>query len=116
MAVNHPRFRRPNVGRSSRSKVKDVWRRPRGTDNKLRTHIRYMGASPAVGWRGKKEERDIHPSGYKEVRVFCLSDVKALDGQKVAVRISGNVSKKNKPLLVKTAKELGLKVLNPKVD
>jgi large subunit ribosomal protein L32e len=112
MAVDHPKFNRPNYKRSSRSRVKDEWRKPRGIDNKQRTRVRYMPEMPSIGWRGKKTERDIHPSGLKEVLVHNVSEVQALKGNKIAVRISASVSKRKKGDMVKAAQKLELKVLN----
>ena len=111
--VVHPKFKRPNVGRSSRSRLKDVWRKPRGIDNKQRVHIKYMGESPSIGWRGKRKERGFHPSGLKEVLVSNVSSVRALKGSNVALRIAATVGKRKREEIMKTAQELNLKVLNP---
>ena len=72
MAVKrkHPKFLRPNFGRSSRSRIKKAWRRQRGIDNKKRLKIAYMGASPSIGYGQPSEIRGRFKSAvfHKKVR------------------------------------------------
>lgn len=106
-----PKFRRPNYGRTKRSRIKDNWRKPRGVDNKKRVYKKFMGCSPAVGYRQDKRIRGMHPSGMREILVENLQQ---LDGAKdVLVRIAGGVGKKLKAKLVAKAQQLKLRVVNP---
>lgn len=116
----HPQFLRPNYGRVSRSRIGKAWRRPRGIDNKKRTKIAYMGASPNIGYGTPASVRHLHPSGKKEVRVENMDQLKvaiAADAKssKYAVRIAAGVGKLKKKGLVEAAAKAGLKVLNPKI-
>ena len=111
--VKHPRFARPNVGRPDRRRLKDVWRKPRGIDNKQREKQAKMGALPNVGYRNPRSIRGLHPSGYREVLVRCLKDLEGLksaDG--IAVRIASAVGKRKRKLIVDKVNEMGLKLLN----
>jgi large subunit ribosomal protein L32e len=107
----HPKFLRPNYGRSKRSRIKDNWRRPRGIDNKKREKLKYMGASPSIGYGQPKEVRNLHPSGLPEVRVQSPSDLVGL--KNVVIRIASGVGKKKKQEILALCQKANLKVVNP---
>lgn len=107
----HPKFRRPNYGRTSRGRIGLAWRRPRGIDNKKRAKIAYMGASPSIGYGQPSAIRGFHPSGMPEALVQSPSELSAL--KDVAIRIAGGVGRKKRETIEKLAKEKGLRVLNP---
>lgn len=116
----HPKFLRPNYGRKSRERIGIAWRRPRGIDNKKRTKIERMGASPNIGYGTPASVRHTHPCGLKEVRVENMAQLSVVSGadaasQKYAVRIASGVGKKKKAELVNAAGKAGLTVLNPKI-
>lgn len=113
--VKHPRFLRPNVGRSDRRRLEDKWRRPRGVDNKQREKLARMGAHPVIGYRNPREVRGLHPSGYREVLARCLNDIDSIpEGVRgeVAVRLASTIGARKRASMVKRAEELGLKLLN----
>jgi len=114
----HPQFLRPNYGRKSRSRIGIAWRRPRGIDNKKRTKLQKMGASPNIGYGKPASVRHTHPSGKKEVRVENMMQLQAMIGagakaSEYAVRIAAGVGKKKKKGMVEAAQQAGLVVLNP---
>lgn len=121
-----PKFRRPNYGRTSCSSIKGNWRKPRGIDNKKRIHKKFMGCSPAVGYRQDRRIRGMHPCGQYEMRVENPKQLEALGTKQagrdaggasvapdVLIRIAGGVGAKAKARLVARAREMGLRVLNP---
>ncbi|MEM4332283.1 MAG: 50S ribosomal protein L32e [Candidatus Micrarchaeia archaeon] len=109
----HPRFKRPNVGRTKRSRLEDKWRKPRGIDNKQRSHRMPAGALPNVGFKNTRKIRGVHPSGYREILVRSPADLsKISQNDSVAIRISACVGKKKREIIAKKAEELKLKVLN----
>lgn len=108
----HPTFARMNYGRTKRSRVKDNWRKPRGTDNKQRLKLKYAGSIPRVGWKNAAAVRGLHPSGFAEARVFCLKDLTCLDPKRHAVRIASAVGSRKRALLAQEAGKKGFKLLN----
>jgi len=105
----HPKFLRPNYGRSSRSRIKIAWRRPRGIDNKKRLKIKYMGASPSIGYRQPNAIRYFHPKGKPEVLVQTPAGREGLkDG---VSRIAGGVGRLKRAAIEKLAAAKGLHVL-----
>ncbi len=93
-------------------KIKNRWRKPRGIHNKLRHHKKGKGIIPSVGFGSPKEIRGLHPSGFKEILVTNLTQLTKVDPKKEAVRFA-KIGKKKKGEMLKKAKELKLKVLNP---
>ena len=71
---NRPSFRRVESWRYKR--VKDSWRKARGIDSQTRKKTKAGVKSPSVGYRGPKKVRGLHPSGYEEVRVNNINDMK----------------------------------------
>ncbi|MEM2138375.1 MAG: eL32 family ribosomal protein [Candidatus Anstonellaceae archaeon] len=106
----HPKFRRPNYGRSSRSRIKIAWRRPRGIDNKKRLKIKYMGASPSIGYGQPSEIKHNHPQGLPEMLVQTPAQLANL--KDVVVRIAGGVGRKKREEIIKLAESMKLRVVN----
>jgi large subunit ribosomal protein L32e len=97
-----------------RKKLSKSWRRPRGVDNKMREHRAGKGAWVQVGYRRKKEERGLLPSGVHAVLVFNPNDLaKAVPTDKIAVRIASTVGRRKREVIEEKAAALGVKVLNP---
>ena len=106
----HPKFLRPNYGRSSRSRIKLAWRRPRGIDNKKRAKIKYMGCSPSIGYGQPLSIKYNHPKGLPEVIVQTPSEVKGL--KDVVVRIAGGVGRVKRELIIKLCEAAKVHVVN----
>ena len=106
----HPKFLRPNFGRSSRSRIKKAWRRPRGIDNKKRAKIKYMGCSPSIGYGQPSVLKGKHPQGMREVLVQSPSEVKGL--KDVVVRIAGGVGRVKRELIIKLCDAAKIRVVN----
>lgn len=105
-----PNFRRANYGRTTRRRIKDGWKRPRGSDNKKKLKLKEFGSEPNIGWRNARNMRGIHPLGAYEVLVHNPAELAQVKGR--LVRIGGSVGKKKRLLIVKKAEELKLTVLN----
>ncbi len=108
MTKKKPKFER--YGWRKKKKLSKSWRRPRGHDNKLREHIAAKGASVKAGYRRKKEERGLHPSGVREVLVFNTNEL----AKTTAVRIASSVGRRKREQIEEEAAARGIRVLNPK--
>ncbi len=113
MARRRPEFIRQESWRYKR--IKPSWRRPRGIDSKMRMEVKGWPKRVKVGYRGPKAVRGLHPSGYKEVLVHNIKELEKLDPETEAARIAHTVGARKRKEILERAKELGIKVLNPRV-
>jgi large subunit ribosomal protein L32e len=110
MNKRRPSFRRVESWRYKR--VKDSWRKARGIDSQTRKKTKSGVKSPSVGYRGPKRVRGLHPSGYEEVRVHNIDDMKNLNNKKHAIKISTRLGVKKRINVIDYAQSRGFKVLN----
>ena len=105
-----PSFNRIESWRLKR--VKNSWRKSRGIDSQTRMKTKSGVKSPSIGYRSPKKVRGIHPSGYEEVRVFNINDLKGLNNKKHALKLSRRLGAKKRIALIDYAQNRGFKVLN----
>ena len=105
-----PSFRRVESWRYVR--VKDSWRKARGIDSRTRIKSKSGVKSPSAGYRGPKKVRGLHPSGFEEVRVEVIDDLKNLNNKKHAIKISTKLGIKKRIKLIEYAQRRGFKILN----
>ena len=110
MNKKRPSIRRVESWRYKR--VKDSWRKARGIDSQTRKKTKSGVRSPSVGYRTPKEIRGIHPSGFEEVRVTSIDDLKGLNNKKHGIKISGRLGARKRIALIDYAQNRGFKVLN----
>ena len=67
-----------------------------------------------IGYRTPKTIRGIHPSGYEEVLISNVNDLKKIDPKTQAAKIR-KIGKKKKQAILKEAAKLKIKILNPGV-
>jgi large subunit ribosomal protein L32e len=105
-----PSFRRVESWRYKR--VSDSWRKARGIDSNTRTKKKSGVKSPTVGYRNPKKVRGLHPSGYEEVRVTTIQDLKTLNKNRHAIKISSKLGSKKRIALIDFCQRRGFKILN----
>ena len=93
-------------------KFGDEWRKPQGGQSKLRRHFGYRWNLPSIGYRGPREARGLHPSGFQEILVHNERQLEGLDPAKQAVRIAHGVGTRKRELIEKACDDKGLRVLN----
>jgi large subunit ribosomal protein L32e len=109
---DHPTFRgrfgKKNIRKKSNKKWQK-WRKPRSID--LDRGLQH-GYRPKIGYRNQKEIRNIHPSGYKEIRIENVNDLEKVNVKENAIRIGATVGKRKRNDIIKKANEKGIWILN----
>ena len=91
------------------------WRRPDGITSKMRINLKYRPSKVRVGFRGPKEARGLHPSGFEEVIVCNVKELESINPKTQAARISSTVGTKKRGEIAKQAEKLEIRILNMKV-
>ncbi|MCP8312227.1 MAG: 50S ribosomal protein L32e [Candidatus Methylarchaceae archaeon HK02M1] len=107
-----PMFMRQESWRYKR--IDRSWRKPKGIDSRMRRRLKGWPKAVKVGYRGPKITRGIHPSGYRDVLVHNIGELEGLNPKKDAARLASTLGAKKRAELIEKAKELGIKVLNPR--
>jgi large subunit ribosomal protein L32e len=99
-----------------KKRLKNTWRRPKGLHNKKRRHILGKGEMARVGYGSPVAVKGLHPSGFQDVLMSRVQDLDELDPSTQAVRIARTVGQRKRMDIVKKARSLGLKILNPPTE
>ncbi len=95
------------------TRLKKKWRKPRGSDSKIKVGKKDYPKKIKKGYKGPKEARGLSREGFGIVVVYTLSQLSNIDKTKEIVCI-GKIGQRKKIDIVKKCSELGLKVLNVK--
>jgi large subunit ribosomal protein L32e len=93
-------------------KIPKNWRKPDGITSKMRMNLKYRPNKVRVGFRGPRETRNLHSSGFEEVFVYNTSDVENINPKTQAARIGASVGTKKRLEIEKKADELNIRILN----
>lgn len=108
--------RRPEFLRQEwhrRKRLQSVkWRKPVGDHSKMRQHYGYRRNVVSIGYGSPKEARYLHPSGFKEVRVWNVKDLEKINPEQEAARVAHQVGMKKRLDIEAKADELKIRVLN----
>ena len=96
------------------ARLKQRWRKPKGTDSKMRLHLKGYSKSVSLGYSSPKEVRGLHPSGLLPIVISSQSDLGKIDKEKQGIIISSAVGKKKRVVLLAKAGELKITILNIK--
>ena len=88
------------------------WRKPDGISSKMRINLNYRPSKVRVGFRGPRDVRGLHSSGFEEVIVNNVNDLIGINPDKQAARIGSSVGTKKRIDIEKKADELNVRVLN----
>ena len=112
---NNPEFLRPESWRYVR--LHTGWRKPKGIDHHQRKQkSRGRPGLVKVGYRGPRESRGLHPSGFTDNLVYNLNDLKGLDPNKDGVRLGHSVgTKKRREIVIEAVKDR-FKIFNARVN
>jgi large subunit ribosomal protein L32e len=108
--------RRPEFLRQewhTRKRLQGVkWRKPVGDHSKMRQHYGYRRNVVSIGFGSPKDARYLHPSGFKEVRVWNVKDLEKINPEQEAARVAHQVGMKKRLDIEAKADELKIRVLN----
>ena len=105
-------FKRDGAGK--KKQLSESWRKPRGLHSKKRRQKKAKGPLPKPGYGSPVAVRGLHPSGFREVRVFTAVELEGLNPSEDAVRIGASVGNKKRLVIQERAVAAGLRVLNPR--
>ena len=106
---HNPDFIRPESWRYVR--LQTNWRKPKGIDHHQRKQkSRGRPGLVKVGYRGPKEARGLHPSGFTDNLVHNLNDLEKLDPKKDGVRFGHSVGTRKRKIIVAKAIEGKFKI------
>jgi len=113
MTKQKPKFRRSGAHNYSklgvRRKKKQVYRKSKGRDNKIRLNRAGRLRKVKVGFRSEKKTRDL-VNGMKRIRVFNLEDIKTIkDGE---IGVLAKVGNKKKKEIAEYAQKNNIRLFN----
>lgn len=88
------------------------WRKPDGITSKMRINLKYRPSMVRVGYRGPKETRGLHSSGFEEILVHNVNDLERINPKTQAARIGSKVGTRKRIAIEKKADELDVRILN----
>jgi large subunit ribosomal protein L32e len=114
MKKRKPVFCRKDCNKKKRIED-DVWRKPRGCDNKQRLKRKGHRKNPSSGYRSPIIIRGLHHSGLMPVLVTTESQIEALTKEH-GIIISSKTGGRKKKSLIALAVKKGIRVLNLDVN
>ena len=95
-----------------KAKVGWKWRKPRGSDSKMRVRRKGYKRSVTVGWKSPASIRGSGKEGLNPFTVMNLKDIEKADPKLHVIVIPSGVGKKKKLVLLEKAISKGIKVEN----
>ena len=74
--------------------------------------MKYRSSKVRVGFRGPRNVRGLHPSGFEEILVYNVKDIESVNPKTQAARIGRTVGTKKRFEIEKKADELDIRILN----
>lgn len=110
--MSGPKFKRKDATKYKRlSSKRKSYRRPTGSQSKVRKNQHGNLVCARVGFGTDSESRGKHPSGLEDVLVMTLAQLEYLSPEKHIVRLSSGVGMRKKEILTKAAQEKSLRVI-----
>lgn len=97
-----------------KKRLKMRWRRPKGSDSKIRVQRLGYRRHVEIGWGSPKEVKHLHPSGLRQIKVFSVAELDKINPKIDGALIAASVGTKKRVAIVTKAMEKGIMVLNVK--
>jgi outer membrane biosynthesis protein TonB len=78
----------------------------------MRRKIKGWPPTVSTGYKGPKDARGLHPSGYREVLVYNAEEVSKVNPKSEAARIAHTVGKRKRAQIIAEAKKRKVFILN----
>ena len=95
-------------------RIKKSWRRPMGSDSKMRQHFRGYCRNVSTGWRSPVAVRGLHPTGKAVVMVAHEKDIEKIHPDKQCALLSGLLGLRKKVMLMELLEKKKISVVNVK--
>jgi large subunit ribosomal protein L32e len=95
-------------------KLKPNWRRPKGSDSKMRKGLKGYRRSVRIGWGSPRAVKHLHPTGLFELRISSVSDLSSVDPKRDGIIINSSVGIKKKLTIIEEALKKDITILNIK--
>ena len=107
-----PSFLRQDAHKMKRLKHK--WRKPKGSDSKMRWGVKGYRRCVQVGWGSPKAARFLNREGKMEILVNCLQDIENMDPKDGCAILASGLGQKKKVEIVKKCTQKGISIGNLK--
>jgi large subunit ribosomal protein L32e len=107
-----PHFMRQDAHK--RKRLKNSWRKSRGSQSKMRQGLKGYRRSITIGWGSPRKVYGLSKEGLEKITVNNVNDLKKMDAKKEGALISGSVGLRKKLDIIKEAENLKIKILNIK--
>lgn len=97
-----------------KGKLKSNWRKPKGSDSKMRVRRRGYNRCVSVGWGSPAEVKGFSRQGLKIVNIANMADLSKVDPKTECVVVLSTVGLKKRLLIFEEALKKGVKVANIK--
>ncbi|XP_038166430.1 60S ribosomal protein L32-like [Arvicola amphibius] len=96
-------------------KIKRNWRKPRGTDNRVRRRFKGQILTPNTGYGSNRKSKHKLPSGFRKYQVHSIKEPEVLlmCSTSFCAEIAHNVSSKNGEAIVERAAQPAIRVTSP---
>jgi len=93
-------------------KIRQRWRKPRGSDSKIRQGFRGYHRAVEHGWKSPRDVRGFHPLGLAIVMVHTIKDIDSIDTKKQGACIASAVGTKKKLQMIELLQKKKITILN----
>ncbi|KAI6654715.1 Ribosomal protein L32 [Oopsacas minuta] len=95
-------------------KITEVWRKPKGIDNRVRRRFKGQFKMPKIGYGSNRKTRHLHPDHMYHFLVHNVRELEVLlmQNRRFAATIAHGVSSRKRKAIVERGKQLAIRVTN----